>query len=333
MAAKYDTHTTADVIVTDLASEIAGKVILTTGVSPGGLGAFFVEQISQAKPSLLILAGRSTEKLRATADNIGKTGVATRLLQLDLTSFAHVKDAAAIVNGWSDVPAIDVLVNNAGVMAIKYEKTVDGHEKQFATNHLGPFLFTNLIMPKIMTSKEPRIVTVSSDGHRLSPLRFGDYDFHDGDNYNEWLAYGQSKTANMLMTLSLAQKLGHKGLTAISLHPGVIGTNLGSHIDWKSQFADLQKIDRFMGNFEGWKESFDYKTPERGVATHVFAAFSPELKSHNAAYVLDSHIAESDHSEETIKSWATNPIEAEMLWKLSERLVDQQFLQREELRT
>ena len=178
MVSKYDTQTSADIIVKDLASHIADKVVLTTGVSPGGLGAFFVEQISQGKPKLLILAGRSAEKLKTTAEAIGKAGVATKILELDLSSLAHVKEAAAAVNGWSDVPAIDVLVNNAGVMAIKYAKTIDGHEMQLGTNHLGPFLFTNLILQKVMASKEPRIVMVSSDGHRLSPFRFADYDFH-----------------------------------------------------------------------------------------------------------------------------------------------------------
>ncbi|QIW98975.1 hypothetical protein AMS68_004493 [Peltaster fructicola] len=322
---KYDTQTTADIIVKDLATHIADKVVLTTGVSPGGLGAFFVEQISKGKPKLLILAGRSAEKLKITAEAVGKSGVATKIVELDLTSFAHVKEAAAAVNA-SDVPAIDVLVNNAGVMATKWGKTADGHEMQLGTNHLGPFLFTNLILPKIMASKDPRIVTVASDGHRLSPFRFADYDFHDGANYDEWLAYGQSKTANMLMTLSLAQKLGPKGLTAISLHPGVIGTNLGGHIDWNKQFGDLQKVDRLMGNFEGWKEGFDFKTPERGVSTHVYASFSPELKSHNGAYVLDSHIADPTNPEETVKAWATSAVEAELLWKLSEKLTGEKFL-------
>lgn len=176
MAPPYDTNATADLIVQDLASHIAGKVVLTTGVSPGGLGAFFVEQISQAQPKLLILAGRSTEKLKATAHAVG--GVATRTVELDLTSLAHVRTAAETVNGWDDVPAIDVLVNNAGIMGVSYGKTADGFEKQFGTNHLGPFLFTNLILPKVLASKEPRVVTVSSDAHRFSPMRFADYDFH-----------------------------------------------------------------------------------------------------------------------------------------------------------
>jgi len=178
MARSYDTSTTADIIVKDLASHIAGKVILTTGVTPGGLGAFFVEQIAQARPKLVILAGRSTQKLQSTADVVAKVGIPTKTLELDLSSLNHAKQAAATVNEWSDVPVIDVVVNNAGIMGAPYGKTSDGYESQFATNHLGPFLFTNLIMPKVLASQEPRIVTVSSDGHRLSPIRSADYGFH-----------------------------------------------------------------------------------------------------------------------------------------------------------
>lgn len=173
----YDTQTTADVIVQELASHIAGKTILVTGVSPGGLGAFFVAQIAKAKPALLILAGRNPDKVKATAD-ADAAGVPVKLLSLDLSHLDNVKQAAATVNGWADVPAIDVLVNNAGVMASDYATTADGFESQFGTNHLGPFLFTNLIIPKILAAKEPRIVNVSSDGHRLSPIRWADIDFH-----------------------------------------------------------------------------------------------------------------------------------------------------------
>lgn len=259
MSRKYDTNTEAREVVDDLSASIAGTTVLVTGVSPGGLGAFFAEQIARAQPKLLILAGRSVAKLQATAEVIQKTGTSTKLLELDLSRLAHVRGSAEKVNTWQDVSVIDVLVNNAGIMAVDYEKTEDGFEKQFATNHLGPFLFTNLIIPKILASGKPRIVNVSSDGHRLSPVRFADYGFHvrlvnagmrameltksqDGENYDRWLAYGQSKTANILHAVSLAHKLGPKGLTAISLHPGVIRTNLSTHIDWEKDFKELRTL-------------------------------------------------------------------------------------------
>lgn len=178
MSRKFDTMTEAGIVVDELATNITGTTILVTGVSPGGLGAFFAEQVARAHPKLLILAGRSVAKLQTTAELIHKTGTPTKLLELDLSRLAHVRKSAGQVDSWDDVPIIDVLVNNAGIMAVDYEKTDDGYEKQFATNHLGPFLFTNLIMPKILASSRPRVVNVSSDGHRLSPIRFADYGFH-----------------------------------------------------------------------------------------------------------------------------------------------------------
>jgi NAD(P)-dependent dehydrogenase (short-subunit alcohol dehydrogenase family) len=177
---QYNAQTTGSELVRELADSIRGKVILTTGVSPRGLGAQFVETVAAAKPALLILAGRSTTKIQQTADAVAKShpDVPTRLLRLDLGSLAAVREAAAEVNSWNDVPAIDVLVNNAAIMGIDYTLSPDGLEMQFATNHLGHFLFSNLIMGKLLAAGKPRIVNVSSAGHRLGPVRFGDLDFH-----------------------------------------------------------------------------------------------------------------------------------------------------------
>lgn len=331
MAHKYDTQTTAEVVVKDYSAEIANKVILTTGVSPGGLGAFFNQHIAAAKPALLILAGRNPAKNQETAQALSKEhpDLQTRTLQLDLESLAKVREAAATVNGWSDVPHIDVLVNNAGTMACEYSKTADGFERQFGTNHVGPFLFTNLIMSKILASKSPRIVNVSSDGHRLSSIRWPDIGFSDGKLYNKWRAYGQAKTANILFTVSLATMLGCRGLTAISLHPGVIGTNLGNHLDWNTDFAEMRTVDQELGNSEGWSE-FDFKTPSRGVATHIVAAFDPTLIYSNGSYLQDGHIA--NPYTETIKPYALDKVEADKLWKLSEKLVAQKFVYKKEFK-
>lgn len=324
MAPAYNARTTADELVKEYAAELKGKVVLTTGVSPSGLGAAFVAAIAKGEPSLLILASRNTAKIEQTAEAIKAANpkVAVRSLKLDLGSFAAVREAAGVVNGWDDVPEIDILVNNGGIMATDYAVTADGIESQFATNHLGHFLFTNLIIGKLLKSSSPRVVNVSSDGHRLNPIRWADYNFSKGETYHKWHAYGQSKTANMLMAVSLAQKLGSKGLLAFSLHPGVINTSLGNHVDWNTDGAKLNEVDKALGNAEGWAE-FKWKTENEGIATHVFAALAPELKDHNGAYLQDSHIA--DPWTETVKPWATSPIEAERLWKLSEELVGEKF--------
>jgi NAD(P)-dependent dehydrogenase (short-subunit alcohol dehydrogenase family) len=158
---------------------INGKVILVTGVSPNSIGASFCTAIAAANPGLIILAGRNVSKTQATADYIASQspGINTKVLELDLGSKKGTRAAAEAVNSWDDVPYIDVLVNNAGIMAHPFALSEDGFEVQFATNHLGHFLFTNLIIDKIMASKSPRIICVTSDGHRLNPIRWTDYNF------------------------------------------------------------------------------------------------------------------------------------------------------------
>ncbi|KAI5924849.1 hypothetical protein F4810DRAFT_661648 [Camillea tinctor] len=326
MAKTYDTNTTAGELVNEYASIIKNKTILVTGVTLGSIGAAYAEYISKAQPALIILTGRSDDKLRKTAEKIAAvaTGVQIRTLKLDLGSLAAVRQAAADVHSWVDVPHIDVVVTSAGLMATDYFLTADGFEGQFGTNHLGHFLFTNLIMDKILASEAPRVVSVTSDGHRLNPIRWYDYGFDEGKTYNKWHAYGQSKTANMLMAISLAEKLGKRGLLAFSVHPGVVeGTNLGAYCNWEVDYASLVAVDKSFGNPEGWYTSFTWKSQERGVAPYVFASFAPDLEDHNGKYILESRIG--DPLKDTIKPWATSSIEAERLWKLSEKLVGQVF--------
>lgn len=175
----YNTDTTSDDLLKDPSGEINGKVILTTGVSPGTLGGFFVEAIAKAQPATLILAGRNEEKTQKTASALqaAYSNIKVYTLQLNLSSLAAVREAAATLKSWQHVPVIDVVVNNAGLMATDFSLTVDGYETQFASNHLGHFLFTNLIMGKLLASESPRVVNVSSGGHRLSPIRWDDYNF------------------------------------------------------------------------------------------------------------------------------------------------------------
>ncbi|EGX92248.1 short-chain dehydrogenase, putative [Cordyceps militaris CM01] len=321
MSPVFDATTTASELVTHYAAQIKGKVILTTGVSPKGLGANFVLAIAKAQPSLLILAARNPSKADQTARDIeaASPDVKTKIVELHNDSLASARAAATTVLSWADVPSIDVLVNNAGIMASDYKLSSDKIESQFATNHVGHFLFTNLIMEKLLAAESPRVVNVSSDGHRLSHIRWDDYNFDNGKTYNRWTAYGQSKTANILFSRSLAEKLSSKGLLSHSLHPGVISTHLGDHL---VEFDSLKDADRSLGNKEGW-EDFKWKTPDQGAATHVFAAFEPSLKDNNGTYLENSRVA--DPNVETVKPWATSPVEAERLWKLSEKLVGQEF--------
>lgn len=237
----------ASTIAADNAANIAGKTVLTTGVTQGGLGATFVEAIAQYKPRLLILAGRSAEKVQATVQKIKSnpksSDVEVRVLELDLAGQKSVRQAADTVLGWKDVDHIDVLVNSAGIMAGPYKTTQEGIENQFGSNHIGHFLFTNLIISKILASPSPRVVSVASDGHRFGGVRFDDWNFQDGKVYEQWEAYGQSKTSNILFARALAEKLGAKGLKAYSLHPGVaFGTSLAPQGVTDDDVAALSKL-------------------------------------------------------------------------------------------
>ncbi|KAF5564046.1 oxidoreductase [Fusarium phyllophilum] len=324
----HSASTTTNDLVNEYADIIRGKTILTTGVTPNSLGATFILETASKSPSLLILAGRNASKLQEMSEAITKTNpsVKTRSLVVDLGSLASVRKAAEEVNSWSDVPSIDGVVNNAGVMAIPYTKSVDGYEMQFAICHLGHFLLTNLIMDKILASESPRVVNISSNGHSLGPIRFADPHFSDGELYDQWSAYGQSKTANMLFSVSLAQKLGSRGLQSYSVHPGLIlSTGLGTHLDFASMDADLGtfiKSHRARGNSEGWT-AIPPVPVEVGAATHAFAAFDSNIKASNGSYLLEARVA--DPFVDTVKAWARDAVEAEKLWRLSEELVGQKF--------
>jgi NAD(P)-dependent dehydrogenase (short-subunit alcohol dehydrogenase family) len=172
MSSNFTKDSTAGEVAAYYSSNIANKVILTTGVSPGGLGAFFAEAIVAQNPKLLILAGRDASKIQETADSISKAhpNVNTRALVLDLSDLKQVWTAAKEVLSYEE--DINVLVNNAAVMASPYGTTKDGLEMQFGTGHVGHFFFTNLIL-----AVKGRIVNITSDGHRLSPIRFDDWGF------------------------------------------------------------------------------------------------------------------------------------------------------------
>lgn len=330
MAPVYSEETRASDLVAHYADRIAGKTILVTGVSAGGLGNSFVQQVAVAKPAAFILASRSTAKqqdlISELADKYPMIKVKT--LALDLMSFASVRAAAATVNSWDDVPHIDLLINNAGIMAVPFELTEDGFESQFQTNHLSHFLFTNLIMDKILASPSgtPRVVTVSSGVHRVGHIRWTDHSFHEGRHYQRWLSYGQSKTANALFGLELAARYGRRGLLSFPMCPGVSMTNLSAHgaADLSAFAADLTEMDNVYGNKWMWgmKDMF-YKDLDQGVATHVFASFEPGIADQNGAFLSDCHVA--DPRKEEVYPWATSKVDAERLWKLSETLVGQRF--------
>ena len=216
------------------ARTLTSKPVVITGPSAGSLGAQTAIFIAQGKPASILLLGRTESKTTSVIEEMKNISPATKVqfIEIDLTRFGSIKSAAAKIN--QSVDKIDVLINNAGIMGTKeYTLTPEGLESQFGTNHIGHFLLTNLLMPKIEAAgKVARIVNISSNGCLLAEVRFNDYNFDNGKAYNRWEAYGQSKTANILFTVSLASKLASKGIAAFALHPGiVISTNLGADVE------------------------------------------------------------------------------------------------------
>lgn len=208
------------------APDQTGRTALVTGTSPGGLGAVTALELARLGAHV-VLAGRSPERTEATADAI--RGVvpeaALDTLTVDLADLSSVRRAAAAA---ARLGRIDLLVNNAGVMAVPQARTADGLELQMATNHFGPFLLTGLLLPQLSLSPDARVVTVSSLAHKRAPgPPLGDP--RDASaRYRPWPVYGQSKLANLLFTFELGRRLRQSGFStrATAAHPGLSGTGL-----------------------------------------------------------------------------------------------------------
>ncbi|RAK99431.1 NAD(P)-binding protein [Aspergillus ibericus CBS 121593] len=301
-----------------LADQIKGSKVLMTGVSPGSIGAHAALHLSRHRPALLVLAGRTLSALQATEHAIkSETPDAnTRLLILDLSSQESVRKAAAEVSEYPE--GIDRIINSAGVMAAPYGLTREGVEMQFGINHIGHFLLTNLILPELMRkSGRVRVVNVSSLGHKRGPVRFEDPGFHNGKCYDKWQAYGQSKTANILFSVSLAEKLGGKGVESFSLYPGRIVTGIGRHL----------KPEEWVKT--GWKHEdgsivddpkLNWRTPTQAAATLIVAAYDRTISDKNGSYMVNNQV-----NNDEAAGYALDPDNAERLWKLSEEIVGQKF--------
>jgi NAD(P)-dependent dehydrogenase (short-subunit alcohol dehydrogenase family) len=204
--------------------DLAGKTIVVTGAN-SGIGYEAALELARAHATV-VLACRRLDGANAAADQIrvAAPGAAVEVMALDLASLASVlafADAFKLAH-----PTLDVLVNNAGVMALPYRKTADGFEMQFGTNHLGHFALTGLLLDELLAAGSARVVTVSSTAHRLGKIRFDDLNWERG--YRKWYAYGQSKLANLLFMFELNRKAQRAGvkLTSVACHPGYAATNL-----------------------------------------------------------------------------------------------------------
>jgi NAD(P)-dependent dehydrogenase (short-subunit alcohol dehydrogenase family) len=200
-------------------------------------------------------------------------------------------------------------------MACPYSKTVDGFESQFGVNHLAHFLLTTSLIQELKAGKPSRVVVVSSVGHKSGDINWDDINWEQ--NYNKWLAYAQSKTANILFAKQLNKLYTSEGIQAYSLHPGGIHTNLQQSVPIEEQ--------RAMGWYKEDGTLQDaFKTVEQGASTSIYAALAPDLDNHGGEYLEDCTISKGINADKTpwgMRPHALDMKAAERLWKLSEEMV------------
>jgi NAD(P)-dependent dehydrogenase (short-subunit alcohol dehydrogenase family) len=305
--------TTADVTA---GIDLTGKVAVVTGAS-GGLGAETARALAAAGAGV-VLTARDLPKGEAVAQAIraSTANAQVSVEELELASLASVRSCARRIA--AQYNALHILVNNAGVMACPFAQTVDGYELHFASNHLGHFLLTCLLVPALCAGAPSRVVSVSSAGHRGSPVVFEDIHF-ERRPYDRWLAYGQSKTANVLFAVELERRLGAAGVHAYAVHPGTVQTELVRHMVPE----DFEVLSKQMES-----GAFRTKSVPAGAATAVYAATAPELKGRGGFYLEDCHAAEvKDDVTATngVRSYALDPALAQQLWAVSEQMVGERF--------
>ncbi|MEE4597157.1 SDR family NAD(P)-dependent oxidoreductase [Streptomyces sp. DSM 41524] len=297
--------TTSDVLA---GIDLSGKLALVTG-GYSGLGLETTRALAGAGAHVVVPARRRSAAAEALG---GIEGV--EVAELDLADLDSVRAFAEefLASGRD----IDILINNAGIMAAPETRVGPGWEAQFAINHLGHYALTNRLWPAIARGGA-RVVSVSSNGHQLSDIHWDDPHFARHD-YDKFQAYGQAKTANALFAVHLDALGRDAGVRAFSLHPGAIAdTQLSRHVP-PEELAELKDaIDASPTNV-GWK------TPEEGAATQVWAATSPRLAGMGGVYCEDCDIAEpaptGTELGSGVSAWATDPERAARLWALSAEL-------------
>ena len=307
----FGTFTPASEVVAG--HDLTGKVAIVTGAATG-IGVETARALAQAGAEVVI-AVRKPDLAEAAVAEINKTarGAPASWSMLDLSSLASVRAFAA---RWAGRP-LNLLINNAGVMACPLAYTEDDLEMQIGTNHFGHYLLSALLASSLvagarMSGGTSRLVSLSSIGHRRSPVNFDDPHFRHRP-YDKWEAYGQAKTANSLFAVGFHQRFKDQGVTANAVMPGGIMTPLQRHLPLEEQIA-LGWIDA------AGKVRDGFKTTEQGASTSVWAAVGEELEGVGGLYLEDCAQAEpwtKDKPWAGVMPYALDPALADRLWTLS----------------
>jgi NAD(P)-dependent dehydrogenase (short-subunit alcohol dehydrogenase family) len=308
-------------------ADLSGRRVLITGVS-AGLGVETARALA-AHGAQVVGAARDLGKAEAATavvrNDAAANGGSFDLVELDLANVESVRACADGLLAKGD--PFDIVIANAGVMATPFGHTADGFETQFGTNHLGHFVLINRIAPLIRAGG--RVINLASAGHRFSNVDLGDPNF-ERTPYDPFVAYGRSKTANILFSVAFDARHRERGVRSAAVHPGGIQTELGRHLDATAVPAMLDQINQQLAA-EG-KAPFEFKTIPQGAATSVWAAAVATADEIGGRYCENCHVGQivSDDAQispisEGVRAYALDPANAEALWKKSEELVGERF--------
>jgi NAD(P)-dependent dehydrogenase (short-subunit alcohol dehydrogenase family) len=314
----FGARSVADEVIAGV--DLSGATAIITGAA-SGIGVETVRALAGAG-ARVVMPVRSQAKGEAVAEALRASTGNQRIevADMDLGDFASVRAFAdAFVASGS---ALNLLINNAGIMACPEHRIMGGLESQFATNHLGHMLLTCRLAPALRKGAPGRVVALSSIGHRRSPVDFDDPNF-ERKPYDKWEAYGQAKTANALFAVALNRRLEPQGINAYAVHPGGIMTGLQRDLTTE-EFRAFGWID------DQGRVNERFKTPAGGAATSVWCATSPQLAAGGGVYCEDCNIAVAvgshDASMSGVRPWAIDPGAAERLWIMSEAMLGETFL-------
>ena len=312
IASPFDRDTPAEEVISGI--DLTGKLAVITGGSTG-LGKETARVLGKAGADIFIGA-RNVAKLEAAKEQL-LAGGAQRVYccPLDLMEPDIVRQFGQAVLEL-DRP-VEMLINNAGIMARPLARNSLGIESQFATNYLGHALLTSLLSPQLVKAGESRLVSLTSTGHHLSPVVFEDINFEKRE-YDPWIAYGQSKTADVLLAVKAAKHLKDKGVTVTAVHPGVIETELTRYLTEEEQTAAVE-------NAKG-TNAIEFKTIEAGSATSVWAATEPALEGKGPIYLEDCRVAppiDQPNMNYGVLPYALDPDLADQLWVKAEEILGQ----------
>lgn len=303
------TEMTAEQVVANI--DLTAKTCVITGAS-SGLGRE-AARVLAGTGAQLVLAARNAAALAETVNEIRAAVPDARVttVPLDLTSLASVAAAAQQIA--AQTPAVHILMNNAGVMFTPFGRTADGFEMQFGTNHLGHFALTGLLLPQLRAAAGARVINLSSEGHRISDIDLDDPNWERRD-YDKFLAYGASKTANLLHAVELDARHRDDGIRGYAVHPGIVATALARHMTG-ADFGALSAMTSRPGRKrENTDVRMNFVGPEQGAATQVWAAVSPELADVGGVYLSNCAIRGD------VAPYAVDPERAARLWSASDWL-------------